>query len=148
MVGAVESMVNVHVLSTASALPATSLAPAAPPRTVAVYVTPGVSVGVGSNVATCVVALYDTDAAMLVDESLSTNVVAVIVAAFIASLKVAVTLVVPLTFVAPLAGDVAVTVGGVTSLLVVNDHVELAASALPAKSFTRGSVAPPRTVAV
>ena len=31
---------------------------------------------------------------------------------------------------------------------VVNDQVTLAASALPATSFTRGSVAPPRTVAV
>src|SRR5438067_10579212 len=87
-------------------------------------------------------------ATALFDESLSTNVVALIVAAFIASLKVAVTFVVAVTPVAPAAGEVAVTVGGVTSLLVVKDHVELAASALPAKSFTRGSVAPPRTVAV
>ena len=31
---------------------------------------------------------------------------------------------------------------------VVNDHVPLFASALPATSFTRGSVAPPTTVAV
>ena len=34
------------------------------------------------------------------------------------------------------------------ALAVVNDQLELAASALPARSFTRGSVPPPRTVAV
>jgi hypothetical protein len=70
--------------------------------------------------------------------------------AFIASLKVAVTFAVALTPVAPLAGEVAVTVGGVVSVdaLVVNDHAKFAASALPARSFTRGSVDPPTTVAV
>lgn len=31
---------------------------------------------------------------------------------------------------------------------VVKDHTRLVAKALPAKSFTRGSVLPPRTVAV
>jgi hypothetical protein len=72
--------------------------------------------------------------------------VASIVATFIASLNVAVTVVAALTFVAPLAGVTAVTVGGVAST--VNDHVRLAANALPARSFTRGSVAPPFTVAV
>ena len=48
--------------------------------------------------------------------------------------------------VAPLAGVVPVTAGGGAE--VVNDQTTSAASALPAASFTRGSVAPPRSVAV
>src|SRR4051812_25293920 len=75
-----------------------------------------------------------------------TNVVVLIVVASIAVLNVAVTVVVAAT-VEPLAGLTAVTVGAVV-LPLVNDHVRLAASALPATSFTRGSVAPPLTVAV
>ena len=71
------------------------------------------------------------------------------VVASIASVNVAVTVVVMLTPVAPLPGAVVVTVGGVVSgTTVVNDHVEFAASAFPAKSLTRGSVVPPFTVAV
>src|SRR6476661_3012247 len=38
--------------------------------------------------------------------------------------------------------------GGGGDAAVVNDHVTLAASALPATSFTRGSVVPPLTFAV
>src|SRR5689334_8531084 len=70
--------------------------------------------------------------------------------ALIASLKVAVTVVVALMPVAPLAGEIAVTVGGVVSpgAAVVNDQETLAASAFPATSLARGSVAPPLTVAV
>ena len=72
-----------------------------------------------------------------------------IVAGSIASLNVAVTAVVVATPVAPLVGDTLVTVGGVVSgVAVVKDQLKLLASALPAVSFTRGSVAPPFTVAV
>ena len=73
------------------------------------------------------------------------NVVVVIVEAFIASLSVAVTVVDVGTFVAPLAGDTAVIVGGVVSI-VVNDQTLFAASALPAPSLT--PLAPPEMVAV
>ena len=79
----------------------------------------------------------------------SSNDDVVIVVASIASLNVAMTAVVAATPVAPLVGDTLVTVGGVVSgVVVVNDQVKLVASALPAESFTRGSVAPPFTVAV
>ena len=78
----------------------------------------------------------------------SSNVVVLIQAGSIASLNVAVTPVAVLTLVAPPAGVTAVTVGGVVSGTVVNDQTKLAASALPATSFARGSVAPPLTVAV
>ena len=44
-------VVNVQLSSAASALPARSLTPALPPRTVAVYVAPAVSAAVGSSVA-------------------------------------------------------------------------------------------------
>src|SRR5437762_559695 len=82
------------------------------------------------------------------EELRSSNVLPLIVAGSIASLNVAVTTAARLTPVAPLPGDVAVTVGGVPSAPVVNDHEALAASALPATSLTRGSVPPPLTVAV
>ena len=84
----------------------------------------------------------------LLPGSRSSKVDVPIVDVSIASLNVAVTAVVIAIPVAPLAGDIAVTVGGVVSVTVVNDHVELAASALDARSLTRGSVAPPFTVAV
>jgi hypothetical protein len=75
---------------------------------------------------------------------------ALIVAASIASLKVTVTTLLAATPPAPLAGVNAVTAGGVVSgaAAVVNDTVLFAARALPAKSLTRGSVLPPRTVSV
>src|SRR2546430_4578058 len=44
------------------------------------------------------------------------------------------------------AGQMVIVEGGAAP--VVNDHVALAASALPATSFTRGSTPPPLTVAV
>jgi hypothetical protein len=79
----------------------------------------------------------------------SSNVAVEIVAGSIASLKVAVTAVVVATAVAPTIGETAVTAGGVVSgVAVVNDHVTLVASALPATSLARGSVAPPFTVTV
>ena len=53
------------------------------------------------------------------------------------SLNVAVTVVAMATLVAPAAGVVESTVGGVVSVdPVVNDHTLFAASALPATSFT------------
>ena len=66
------------------------------------------------------------------------------------SLKRTVTFVLRLTPVEPSFGVTVVIVGGVVSCdgaVVVNVHVTFAASALPATSFTRGSVAPPSTVA-
>ena len=78
------------------------------------------------------------------DGSRNSKLAAVTVAAAIASLKVAVMLAVLLTPVAPLAGDVDVTVGGVVSIVKV--QTLSTASALPATSFT--PLAPPRTIAV
>jgi hypothetical protein len=60
------------------------------------------------------------------------NVVPVMVAAFMASLKVAVIVVLTATAVAPFAGTVETTVGGGA---VVNVQTKLAASAAPAGSF-------------
>jgi hypothetical protein len=73
------------------------------------------------------------------------KLVVVMVDAVIASLNVAVMGAVRLTPVAPLAGTIAVTVGGVVSAAaaVVNDHDLAAAMALPAVSVT-----PTLTVAV
>jgi hypothetical protein len=66
------------------------------------------------------------------------------------SLKVVVTAVLVATTVAALAGFTEDTVGAVVSEVVpvLNDEVKLAAKALPARSFTRGSVVPPSTVSV
>src|SRR5205807_2491016 len=65
-----------------------------------------------------------------------TNVLVVIVDAVIASLNVTFTAADWLMPVAALAGSVDVTVGRVESLMVVNDHAEFDARALPAVSLT------------
>jgi hypothetical protein len=83
---------------------------------VAVYTVDTASAEVGARVAVLVVASYETVAPT--NELLgflSSNVVPLIVAAAIASLNVAVTALVTGTFVAPPAGEVAVTVGPVAS---------------------------------
>ena len=105
----------------------------------------------GVSVAVCVALLYETVAAIaLPPGSRNSNVVASIDDEFIASLNVAVTVVLAATPVAPLAGVTAVTTGGVVSapVVVVNDHDTFALIGLPGVSFTRGSTAPPLTVAV
>src|SRR4029079_17465837 len=91
----------------------------------------------GVNVATCVVELYATVPATAVPEDVTFNVmfVTLIVVASIASLNVILTVVDGETPVAPFAGDTAVTVGCVSSR-VVNVHVNGAAIAFPARSFT------------
>ena len=76
----------------------------------------------------------------------SRTVVAPIVDAVIASLNVTVTTLDRRTPVAPLAGVVPVTTGGVESDAVVNDQTTSAASALFAASLM--PLAPPFTVAV
>ncbi len=50
------AVLKVHVRSVASALPAVSLTPLLPPRTVAVYVVELASAAPGSSVAVCVAA--------------------------------------------------------------------------------------------
>ena len=71
---------------------------------------------VGSSVAVRVALSYVTvDAASAPVESRSSNVVPLMVAASIGSLKVAVTLLLALTPVALLAGDTVATTGGVVS---------------------------------
>ena len=60
------------------------------------------------------------------------------VLASIASLKVAVTFAVGLIPVAPLAGEVDETVGGVVSGAIVNDQVTFAAERVPRYVLTRG----------
>ena len=71
-----------------------------------------------------------------------------IVAGSIFSLKNANTRRLRGTPVAPLAGFTETTVGAVLSVSVVNDELNVTAKAFPAKSFTLGSVAPPKTRAV
>jgi len=68
----------------------------------------------------------------------------------IISLNVTLTVVFTETPVALLAGVTPLTVGAVLSelVLVVNKAENVVASALPAKSLTRGSVAPPLTLTV
>ena len=78
--------------------------------------------------------------------SRNSKVLPLTVAGSTASLKVTVMLAVRETPVAPLAGEVDETVGAVVSTEKL--HTRSAAKALPARSFTRGSVAPPRTLAV
>ena len=80
------------------------------------YVTPAVSEAVGSRVAVRVAALQVTAAATSAPAGVrSSNVEVEMDAGSIASLKVAVTLAVTATPVAPAAGVVPVTVGGVVS---------------------------------
>ena len=71
-----------------------------------------------------------------------------IVAAFMFSLNVTVTVTLAATLIAPFVGLTEVTVGLVVSdeLLVLNVDVNVVASALPATSLTRGSVVPPKTL--
>ena len=71
-----------------------------------------------------------------------------IVAAFIFSLNVTATVTLAAMPAAPFAGLTEVTVGLVVSdeVLVPNVEVNVVANALPAKSLTRGSVVPPRTL--
>ena len=75
----------------------------------------------------------------------SWNVVLLIVDAFIASLKIAETVVLISAPVAPLAGVTDVIVGGIISA-VVNFHVKLLPKGFPATSFTPEE--PPVIVAV
>src|SRR5204862_4794549 len=89
----------------------------APPFTVAVYVVPLASAPEGTSVAVLVALLYVTTAATRELAGLrSSNVFVPIVVASIPSLKVAVTLAVALTPVAPFSGETAVMVGGVESV--------------------------------
>ena len=91
-------------------------------------------------------AAYVTVASTPIPAALRSVIVcAVMVLAFIASLNVTLTLPFTEAFVAPLAGEVEATVGGVVST-VVNDHVKFDASEFPAASLT--PLAPPTTVAV
>jgi hypothetical protein len=85
---------------------------------------------------------------MALDGVLSSNVEELMVDAFIASLNLAVTLVVVVTPVAPLAGVAAVTVGGVVSAgaAVLNVQVTSDARALPALSLAPDE--PPLTLAL
>jgi hypothetical protein len=109
-------------------LPARSRAP----DSVAVYAAPEASVLLGLSVTVRVAALYvTTDVTTLFDALRRTNE---IVAGWTSSLKVAVTLAVPLTPVAPDAGTRAVMVGAMESPT-VNDHAAGAAMALPARSW-------------
>ena len=88
---------------------------------------------VGSNVTTRLVALYDTvpATACAVAWSVRVTVVPLIVLAVMASLNVPVGLIVAATPVAPLAGVVAVTVGGVVSTGGAPPQVSLASAQSP-----------------
>jgi len=130
----------------ASAFPAKSLTPEAPPVMVAVYVADatndedGVSVIWLPEVLT--VAVTRVPAAFL-----SWNVVPVTVDALTDSLKFATTVVLVLIPVAPLAGATDETVGGVLSTAaVVKLQLKLFANAFPARSLT--PELPPTIVAV
>ncbi len=99
----------------------------------------------GFSVARWLLVLYVTTAGTsTLPGPRNSNVVVLIVAGFMSSLKVAVMLPLRETPVAPLPGVIEDTVGGVVSVTVVNDQLASAASALPAASLT--PAAPPRTV--
>jgi hypothetical protein len=124
-----------------------------PPRIVAVNRVDAASGLVGVNVARKVDALYETVAGIRTFAALRNwKVLPLTVAGSIASLNLAVTAEMRLTPVAPVEGVRAITAGGVVSPVaeaaVVNDQVMLLLIQLPDASFTRGSVEPPRTVAV
>jgi hypothetical protein len=78
----------------------------------------------------------------------SKKVVLLTVVGSTALLNAAVTGIVELTPLAPFGGVTDKTTGGCDELEVANDQAVLEASAVPDVSFTRGSVAPPRTSAV
>jgi hypothetical protein len=80
----------------------------------------------------------------------SWSVFVLIVVGSIFSLNVTLIVVFVATPVAPFAGLTALTPGAVVSdpELVLNDDENVVASALPAKSLTRGSMAPPSTLRV
>jgi hypothetical protein len=108
------TVVNDQVTFDPMVFPNVSLTPPLPPTTVAVYVVENARGELGTNVAVEVLLLYVTLAdTTLLDESTSWNVLLLIVVASIASLKVAVTLVMVLTPLAPLIGLTEVTEGEV-----------------------------------
>jgi hypothetical protein len=120
--------------------------PFEPERSIAVYVVEGWRLALGCSVA--VEPLAETEAATaLPPPSRRTTLVPVTLAGAIASLKVALTLVPRLTFVVPLAGVTADTVGGVVSgATVVKDQPKFAPSGFPARSLM--PLEPARSVAV
>ena len=100
----------------ANAFPEMSVTPPVPPATLAVYTAPPANAVLGVNVAMRVAVAYETvPATATAAASLSWNVPPLIVAAFIVSLKVTVTVVVLATPVAPAAGVLAVMVGAAVS---------------------------------
>ena len=102
------------------------------------------NVALGVSVATKVAGLYVTLAVTDAPaEVRNVKVFVLIVDASIASLNVAVTFAVPMTPVAPLAGDVAVTVGGVVSPDAL--HEALAAHVEALRQRVRLPVTPSRT---
>jgi hypothetical protein len=103
--GLVSAVVKDHVTSVAIGFPARSVTPLTPPLTTTVHVSGPDRGAAGTSVATNVLALYVTVAAIVVFAAFrSCIVLAVIVAAAIASLNVAVIAVAPATLVAPLPG--------------------------------------------
>ena len=127
-------VVKVLVTSAANGLPATSVTPDAPPLMVKVWPVSGARVGAGFSVTVRPFVLRVSDVATTVpeegpDETLNSKLAAFTVVGFTASLKVTERFAVRLTPVAPLAGDVDVTVGGVVSI--VNDQTLSTAMATP-----------------
>lgn len=86
----------------------------------------------------------------LFEVRLNSIVLVEIVAGLMSSIKLIVTAGFLGTPVAPPVGLMETTVGDVVSAieLVVKDEVSVVSNALPAKSVTRGSVAPPNTLTV
>ena len=110
------SVVNDQLTSAASAFPATSVTPPAPPLSVTVYDAPYANAACGVTVAVFEAASYDTVAGTTAAvASFSWNVALVVEPAFIGSLNIAVIEAPALTPAAPGAGALAVTVGRVVS---------------------------------
>src|SRR5262249_6033699 len=114
--GGADAVVNDHVKSPASAFPAASFTPLAPPLTVAVYKVFAARAAAGVSVARRFAASYATvDVTAEPPGPVRSTVVVEIVDAIIASLNVAVTVVLGLIPVALLAGVVATAGGGAVS---------------------------------
>src|SRR5262245_47259753 len=109
-------VVNDQVTSAASALPARSLTPAWPALIKSVYVDYGRSPRLVDAVAVRVAALYVTVTSITAAElSRTSNDAPVTLAGSRGSLNTAATEVASCAFVAPMAGDTLMIVGGVTS---------------------------------
>jgi hypothetical protein len=133
VVSGAAAVVNVQMKLLASAVSVRSMAPVV---IVAVYTVLDARLAAGVKVATEPAATYVTAPITATPPGpVTAKVIGLIVAGFIATLKVAVRAWLMGTPVAPLAGMVKMTVGGVAAGTDLKLHTKLLASALPARSI-------------